>query len=65
MCVALFIHPHQPTPSPNTHTNDSIATFGSTDDALQAINTLNKTVLRDRPIALKFYATNGGRGGHR
>jgi hypothetical protein len=53
-----FIHP-PPTP----HTNQpSIATFGTREEALNAINTLNKSVLRDRPVALKFYSTNGGRG---
>jgi RNA recognition motif-containing protein len=39
----------------------AIATFGSRDEALNAINTLNKTVVRERPVSLKFYSTTGGR----
>ncbi|GAB5033406.1 rna binding protein [Nannochloropsis oceanica] len=39
----------------------AIATFGSRDEALNAINTLNKTVLRERSISMKFYSTTGGR----
>jgi RNA recognition motif-containing protein len=39
----------------------AIATFASRDEALNAINTLNKTVVRQRPISMKFYSTTGGR----
>lgn len=39
----------------------SIVTYATREEAVNALSTLNKTVLGDRPLSMKFYTTSGGR----